>query len=99
MRDRYDAGVGGPDLLPHRWGQLANSIPLIAGRQTGVIAGMAVQDGNLAERHRGTGTRVTVEELHQFATHQLRLDYIFWGSEEPYFTRDVLPYLRGLASP
>ena len=24
------------------------------------------------------------------------LDYIFWGIEEPYYSRDVLPFLRAL---
>lgn len=57
---------------------------------------MAVQDGNLADRDRRTGQRITVPELYTFAVTRLRLDYIFWGTEEPYYTEDVLPFLRGL---
>ena len=35
------AGVGGPDLLPHRRGQRRHSYPLIAVRPANVLAGLA----------------------------------------------------------
>lgn len=89
-------GVGGPDLMPHRKGQQQHSYPLIAARSAAVRAGVAVQDGNLAERDPATGRQVSVAELHAFARDRLRLDYLFWGTEEPYYSRDILPYLRGL---
>jgi hypothetical protein len=95
--DSVGAGVGGPDLLPHRRGQLNHSYPLIAARRRGIIAGVAVQDGNLAQLNPETGTRVTVEELFRFGKERLRLDFIFWGTEEPYYSTDVLPYLRRLS--
>jgi len=38
-----------------------------------------------------------VDALYHYAVDTLRLDYIFWGGEEPFFTRDILPYLRGLS--
>lgn len=91
------AGVGGPDLLPYREAQQANSLPLIAKRGSGVIAGLAVQDGNLADVDPTTGMPATVDALYHYAVDTLRLDYIFWGGEEPFFTRDILPYLRGLS--
>lgn len=55
---------------------------------------MAVQDGNLEDRNPDTGARVTVAELHRFARDHLRLDYIFWGTQEPYYSAEILPYLR-----
>ncbi|MEN9509612.1 MAG: hypothetical protein RLZZ621_2175 [Gemmatimonadota bacterium] len=90
------AGVGGPDILPNRPFQRSHSLALIEKRPAGVIAGMAVQDGNLADRNRSTGQRITVAELYAFAVSRLRLTYLFWGTEEPYFTADVLPFLRAL---
>lgn len=90
------AGVGGPDVLPYRPFQRRHGLALIEGRPAGVVAAMAVQDGNLAERDRTTGERITVAELHAFATTRLRLDYIFWGTEEPYYSSAVLPFLRDL---
>jgi hypothetical protein len=90
------AGVGGPDILPYRPFQRAHSLALIANRPPGVIAAMAVQDGNLAERNKDTGQLISVSELYEYAVSRLRLNYIFWGLEEPYFTTDVLPFLRNL---
>jgi hypothetical protein len=90
-------GVGGPDLLPHRKGQQNHSYSLIAARGPKILAGIAVQDGNLEEKDSSTGQPVTVVELHRFAKDRLRLDYIFWGTQEPYFSKDVLTYIRGLA--
>jgi hypothetical protein len=89
-------GVGGPDVLPYRPFQRNNSLSLIEKRPLGVIAAMAVQDGNLADRNRSTGQRIAVAELYEFAVTRLRLNYIFWGTEEPYFTSEVLPFLRDL---
>jgi hypothetical protein len=95
--ERIGAGVGGPDLLPFREGQQANSLPLIAARAPGVVAGLAVQDGNLEDVDPSTGRPVTVDTLNHYAVDELHLDYIFWGGQEPFYSRDVLPYLNRLA--
>ena len=94
--DSIGVGVGGPDLLPHRKGQQHHSYPLIAARAPRIPAGVAVQDGNLEETNPATGERVTVAELYRFAKERLRLDYIFWGTQEPYYSEDILTYLEGL---
>ncbi len=93
------AGVGGPDILLHRPFQQKNSLPLVRARGRNVVAGMAVQDGNLAEINKATKQRVTVEEIYRYAVDTLRLDYIFWGTEEPYYSRDVLPFLSSRRRP
>jgi hypothetical protein len=82
------AAVGGPDLLPRRRGQLLHAYPLIRESAGIVPTGIAVQAGNYDD--------ITVGELHRFARERLRVDYIFWGAEEPYYSRDVVPYLAAL---
>lgn len=94
LADSLGVGVGGPDLLPGRWYQRQHSLPLIAARAEGTVAGLAVQDGNLADVDRRTGERITVEELAAYARDPLHLDYLFWGTEEPYWSEEVLPFLR-----
>ncbi len=89
-------GVGGPDLLPHRKGQRNHSYALIAARGPTIQAGVAVQDGNLEDANPDTGQRVTALELYRFARDELRLNYIFWGTQEPYYSNDVLPFIRAL---
>lgn len=96
LADSLGVGVGGPDLLPKRWYQRQHSLPLIAARAKTTVGGMAVQDGNLADVDRRTGERVTVEELAAYARDPLHLDYLFWGTEEPYWSEEVLPYLKSL---
>ena len=95
--DRIGMGVGGPDLLPHRRWQQLHSYALIAARKPNTVAGVAVQWGNLEDRNPATGDRVTVDELYRFAKDQLRLNYIFWGTQEPYYSNEILPYLRNLS--
>jgi hypothetical protein len=89
-----NVGVGGPDLMPYRPGQLGTSYPLIREAAGIVPTGVAVQDGNLAEVNPTTGKRVEVSELMKFATEYLKVDYVFWGTEEPYYSADVIPFLR-----
>ena len=87
-------GVGGPDLMPSRPGQMKSSYPLLRDAAGIVPTGLAVQDGNLEEIDPNTGKRVTVCDLIQFAADYLKLDYLFWGRQEPYYSRDVAPALR-----
>ena len=87
-------GLGGPDLLPYKPYQMANSYPLIRQYAGVVPMGIAVQDGNYAHHPPESGRPVTVPELVTFATGYLGARYVFWCTEEPYYTRDVLPYLR-----
>ena len=72
-----------------------HSYPLIAARPNGIAAGVAVQNGNLADRDPVSGQRVTVPQLVAFARDSLRVDYVFWGMQEPFFSHDVLPWLYG----
>ena len=99
LRAVYDAakqssvGVGGPDLLPFRPGQLGSSYPLIREASDVVPTGVAVQDGNIGDADRRTGKRMSIAELIDFATTYLKVDYIFWGTEEPYYSAEVVPLI------
>jgi hypothetical protein len=93
---KSNVGVGGPDLMPYRPGQLGTSYPLIRDAAGIVPTGVAVQDGNLEEINPTTGKRVEVAELMKFATEYLKVDYVFWGTEEPYYSADVIPFLRSV---
>lgn len=93
--DSIGVGAGGPDLIPVRREFRAHSYPLIAARRRDrVCAGLAVQDNNLAAVDKLTKLPVTVPMLAAFAADSLHLDYVFWGLQEPYYTRDILPWLR-----
>jgi hypothetical protein len=86
--------VGGPDLLPFRPFQRANSYPLIRQSAGQVPTGLAVQDGNYGDIDPRTQKRATASELLKFATDELKLDYIFWCTQEPYFSSEVVPLMK-----
>ncbi|PYS69130.1 MAG: hypothetical protein DMF69_17945 [Acidobacteria bacterium] len=87
-------GVGGPDLLPGKPGQMGNSYSLIREMAGRVPVGIAVQDGNYEHVNPKTGKRVTITELITFANDYLKADYIFWCTEEPYYSNDLVPFMR-----
>ena len=82
--------------MPHRLGQQTHGLKLLAERPSNVVAGLAVQYGNLSARNPKTNKKVTVAELYSYAKERLHLDYIFWGTEEPYYTEQIIPFLRHL---
>jgi hypothetical protein len=85
-------GVGGPDLLPFKRPQLNHAYPLIKDSSGKVPTGIAVQEGNYAEANPATGQRPTIAELLQFATNNLKVNYVFWCTEEPYYSKEVIPF-------
>jgi len=85
-------GVGGPDLLPFRPGHLKGPYPLIREVASKVPVGIAVQDGNYGDKNPKTGQTASIAELLKFATEYLDVDYVFWSTEEPYYSRDVIPF-------
>jgi hypothetical protein len=87
-------GVGGPDLLPYKPSQMKSSYSLIKEAADIVTVGVAVQDGNYEHVNPKTGKRVTIAEQIEFATEYLKADYIFWCTEEPYYSNDLVPFLR-----
>ena len=87
-------GVGGPDLLPYRRGQLDHAYPLIRESNGLVPTGIAVQEGNYEVVNPKTGQRVTIAELLEFATAYLKVDYIFWCTQEPFYSEQLIPALR-----
>lgn len=87
-------GVGGPDLLPHRAGQLNSSYPLIRESSGIVPTGIAVQDGNFEDVNPNNGQRITVTELIEFATDFLKVNYVFWGTQEPYYSEQLIPFFN-----
>ena len=89
-------GVGGPDLIPYKKNQMNHSYRFARQYQGKILIGYAVQEGNYSERNEQTGRVVTIEELYAFAVNDLKVNYLFWYCEEPYYTRDVIPFLKNI---
>ena len=100
LKELYDSaleighGMGGPDIKVYRKGQMENSYPLIRNIADRVPIGMAVQEGNYSLDNPKTDQQVTILEILDFAQNFLKTDYIFWCTEEPYYTNEVLPLFK-----
>ena len=53
-----------------------------------------MQDGNYSDVDRKTGKPASIAQLLKFATDYLKVDYIFWCTEEPYYTNELIPFMR-----
>jgi hypothetical protein len=81
-------GVGGPDIVPYRPGQMANSYPFIRAYRNRVpLVAMAVQEPTLEYLNPQTGRPFTRAEFEAFAIHYLGVDIIFWTKDAPWLRR------------
>jgi hypothetical protein len=102
LRDVYqrakalNVALGGPDCMPYKPGQMANSYPLLREFAGTVPTGIAVQDGNYEHINPKTGQRVTIPGIANFAADYLKVDYVFWCTEEPFYSKELIPYLRAV---
>ncbi|MEM6916793.1 MAG: hypothetical protein AAF491_09530, partial [Verrucomicrobiota bacterium] len=104
--ERTEVGLGGPDLMVQRKAQLNHVLALMHESDYTAPLGIAVQRGNYVGMtgadvdpgedisREGSDGATTVPLLHAFAKEFLRVQYIFWQNEEPYFSREVLPILK-----
>ena len=99
-------GLGGPDLMVQRKGQLNHLIAMMHENEYSVPLGVAVQDGNYTgktgadkdyseqEHNRSDQNENIVPLLHAFANEFLGVSYIFWVNQEPYFSGSVIPCIN-----
>ena len=93
--EEIGVGLGGPDLMFHKKGQLNHTIALMHENKYTVPLGIAIQEGNYIGE---TANIDVVQErenlvplLHAFAKEFLKVNYMFWVIQEPYFSEDVIP--------
>ncbi len=99
--ERIGVGLGAPDLMVTRKGQLNHALAMMHEQSYSVPLGIAIQDGNYIgytgadrvtiNRKAITGRKNMVRLLHAFAKDFLKVKYMFWVNQEPCFVEDVLP--------
>lgn len=100
--EEIGVGLGAPDLMFKRRGQLNHAIAMMHEGEFTVPIGIAIQDGNYvgstgADEHfkdrkdDAPETSSMVPLLHAFAQDFLKVDYMFWVDQKPYFKEQVLP--------
>ena len=104
--EKIGGGLGAPDLMYKRRGQLNHPIAMMHEGDFTAPIGIAVQDGNYtgstgADEHfsdRKSGSvdaSTAIPLLHAFAQDFLKVDYMFWVDQKPYFEQQVLPCFDG----
>lgn len=95
--EEIGVGLGGPDLMVKRKAQLNHPLAMMHEGHFTVPLGIAVQDGNYvgetgdtSEESKKRDHENIVPLLHAFAKDFLKVQYMFWTKEEPYFSSDVL---------
>jgi len=82
---RHRIGLGGPDIVPWRKGQMNNSYPFFnCYRGKLDLVAMAVQEPTLTYTNPQTQKKFTREELVAFARDYLGVDIIFWSVSAPW---------------
>ncbi len=97
--EEIGVGLGAPDLMVHRKGQLNHPLAMMHESDYSVPLGIAVQDGNYIGETGNYTVQDEAEEkrtnlvpmLQAFARDFLNVQYMFWVDQEPYFEEDVLP--------
>ena len=93
--EKTGVGLGAPDLMVRKKGQLNHALAVMHEHEYTVPLGIAVQDGNyigMTNSGKVVSRRQNlVPLLHAFAEEFLRVDYMFWVDQPPYFDEDVLP--------
>lgn len=81
-------GLGGPDIIPGRKGQMKNSYPFF-NRYKGKLAfvGMAVQEPTLTYKNPRTKKPFTKDEFVKYAEDFLGADVVFWSSASPWLRK------------
>jgi hypothetical protein len=105
--EEIGVGLGGPDLMVTRKGQLNHALAMMHEGKYTVPIGIAIQDGNYTGKtgadtdyneeadKKNSSRKNIVPLLHAFAKDFLRVSYMFWVNQEPYFKEDVLPCFQG----
>lgn len=105
--EKIGVALAAPDLMPKRKGQLNHALTLMHEHKYSTPLGIAVQDGNyvgFTGADFAPGSKMTDNEnkivknrqnivplLQAFGANFLKLNYMFWVNQKPYFEEDVLP--------
>ncbi|MDE1464530.1 hypothetical protein [Spartinivicinus poritis] len=92
-------GLGNPDTVPFRKGQMENSYPFFnKNKDLLSITSFAVQEPDYNYINPKTKKKFTIAELYDFLSQYIMADIIFWNTQQPEFSEKVLPFLNNRAS-
>lgn len=92
---KNNIGLGGPDVVPYRRGQMKNSYPFFNHNKGKLpLVAFAVQEPDYTYTDSKTGKHYTIEQVYDFANAYLGANILFWNTQQPQYTQKVLPFLN-----
>ena len=92
---KNNIGLGGPDVVPYRQGQMKNSYPFFHHYKNKLsLIAFAIQEPDYTYKNPKTGKYFTAEELYEFAKNYLGATILFWNIQQPQYSKYVVPLLN-----
>jgi len=84
----HKIGLGNPDAIPYRRGQMKNSYPFFKKNKNKLsLVAIAIQAPDYTYTNPKTGKHFTLQQLANFETNYLGADIIFWNVQQPQLSR------------
>ncbi len=95
---KNNIGLGGPDVVPYRRGQMKNSYPFFHLYKNKLpLITFAIQEPDYTYKNPKTGKHFTAEDLYLFAKNYLGAKILFWNTQQPEYSRYILPLLNKIS--
>ncbi len=90
----HHIGLGGPDVVPYKESQMKNSYPFFHKFKGEIEAAIAIQEPDYTYTNPKTGDFYRFDDFYSFSKEYLGAFILFWNTEEPFFSEQLLPKLN-----
>ncbi|CDL83971.1 hypothetical protein [Xenorhabdus szentirmaii] len=88
IAQKNNIGLGGPDIVPYKKGQMKNSYPFFHQYKNKLaLVAMAIQEPTLTYTNPQTKKKFTQQEFIKFAEEYLGVNIIFWSTHSPWLNQ------------
>ncbi|HAZ7573038.1 hypothetical protein OQJ02_01040 [Legionella sp. PATHC032] len=90
----HHIGLGGPDVVPYKESQMKNSYPFFHKLKGKIETAIAIQEPDYTYTNPKTGAFYHFDDFYSFSKGYLGAFILFWNTEEPFFSEQLLPRLN-----
>ncbi|HHL3492954.1 TPA: hypothetical protein ACQ53F_001795 [Legionella pneumophila] len=90
----HHIGLGGPDVVPYKKSQMKNSYPFFHKFKGKIETAIAIQEPDYTYTNPKTGSFYRFDDFYSFSQEYLGAFILFWNTEEPFFSEQLLPKLN-----
>jgi hypothetical protein len=90
----HHIGLGGPDIVPYKDSQMKNSYPFFHQYKGKLLTAIAIQEPDYTYKNPHSGDFYNFNDFYSFAKEYLGASILFWNTEEPFFSNQLLSNLN-----